>query len=157
MLIRPMQTTDLPEIIAIEKLSFSEPWSYSAFEEDLLNPTTYYYVWVEDDEIQGYAGFWKILDEGNITNIAFAPEHRGKGKGKRLVAFLKQAACELGIKELILEVRESNTRAIRAYQDNGFSVIGLRKDYYTNPSENALLMRANVLKEATNEHGTENN
>ena len=147
--IREMCLADIEAVLRIEKESFSLPWSAAAFENELNNPDTFYYVWIEDDEPMGYAGFWKILTDGNITNIAFSQSARGQGRGQKLVAFLKEKAGQMGITAMTLEVRKSNAAAIAVYQKNGFQIAGMRKDYYRKPAEDALIMWAEIKKEET--------
>ena len=147
--IREMCLADIEAVLRIEKESFSLPWSAAAFENELNNPDTFYYVWIEDDEPMGYAGFWKILTDGNITNIAFSQSARGQGRGQKLVAFLKEKAGQMGITAMTLEVRKSNAAAIAVYQKNGFQIAGMRKDYYRKPMEDALIMWAEIKKEET--------
>ncbi|RRD96140.1 ribosomal-protein-alanine N-acetyltransferase [Clostridiales bacterium COT073_COT-073] len=156
-LIREMQISDIPEVLEIEEDSFSSPWTEAAFVNELLNPCAYYYVWEENKRVIGYAGFWKILEDINITNIAFKSEQRGKGKGSALLLFVMDAARKLGAEAVTLEVRESNAAAIAVYHKNGFYSAGIRKDYYTKPTENALIMWAKVKKEESHEDGTKSN
>lgn len=147
--IREMRLSDIEAVLRIEKESFSLPWSAAAFENELNNADTFYYVWTEDDAPVGYAGFWKILTDGNITNIAFSQSARGQGRGQKLVAFLKEKAGQMGITAMTLEVRKSNAAAIAVYQKNGFQIAGMRKDYYRKPAEDALIMWAEIKKEET--------
>ena len=147
--IREMCLSDIEAVLRIEKESFSLPWSAAAFENELNNPDTFYYVWIEDNEPVGYAGFWKILTDGNITNIAFSQSARGQGRGQKLVSFLKEKAGQMGITTMTLEVRKSNAAAIAVYQKNGFQIAGMRKDYYRKPAEDALIMWAEIKKEET--------
>ena len=147
--IREMCLSDIEAVLRIEKESFSLPWSAAAFENELNNPDTFYYVWIEDNEPMGYAGFWKILTDGNITNIAFSQSARGQGRGQKLVSFLKEKAGQMGITAMTLEVRKSNAAAIAVYQKNGFQIAGMRKDYYRKPAEDALIMWAEIKKEET--------
>ena len=151
--IRKMTNQDIPAVREIEMESFSTPWSEEAFFNELANPNAHYYVW-ENEKIIAYAGFWLVLDEAGITNIAVRKSERGKGIGQQLVAFLRNEAEELGALAITLEVRESNVPAIAVYQKNGFYPVGIRKDYYTKPTENALIMWAKPKKEDSHEHGT---
>lgn len=154
--IRPMTKQDLPEVIRIEEESFSTPWSRESFENELDNPMTHYYVCLQEGVIIGYGGFWNIMGEANITNIAIAGPKRGQGMGSQFVAMLMKEAKRLNITAMTLEVRESNHSGIRIYQKNGFQSAGIRKNYYTKPIENALIMWVQLQKEVHYEHGTEN-
>lgn len=155
--IRSMEIGDLPRILEIEAESFTSPWTEASFLNELANPKTYYYVWQEDENIVGYAGFWKIFEEINITNIAIAKAYRGRGIGSAFVAYLKEKAGQLGAKAISLEVRQGNRPAIATYQKNGFYTAGIRKNYYTKPSENALIMWAELKKEDSHEDGRKSN
>lgn len=144
MIIREMQSSDIPIILEIEKESFSSPWNEEAFQNELSNPMTHYYVWEENGQAVGYIGFWKVFEEAHITNIAFALSERGQGKGTRLIAHVMEQAKSMGILAMTLEVRESNEIARKVYQKNGFREVGIRKDYYTKPLENALIMWVDI-------------
>lgn len=155
--IRKMKKEDISVVCEMERASFSTPWSQESFESELKKPNAHYFVWELNREIIGYAGFWIVLEEAGITNIAVKESERGKGYGKGLTAFLLREAARLGAEAVTLEVRESNAAAISVYQKNGFTVAGVRKDYYVKPTENALIMWAKVKKEESYEQGTKSN
>ncbi|MBE7092682.1 MAG: ribosomal-protein-alanine N-acetyltransferase [Clostridiales bacterium] len=129
----------LDEIDLIEKDSFKEPWSKDAYEKEINNPLSTICVITVNDEVVAYGGFWKILDEGDINNIAVKKEYRGKGFGKMLMNALTEEAKEQNIKAMTLEVRVSNKSAIELYKKFGFVEAGVRKKYYSD-SEDALIM-----------------
>lgn len=138
---RPMELVDLTRIEEVENLSFTTPWSRKAFYNELvLNQFAHYTVVTVDGVIAGYCGFWLILDEAHITNIAIHPDYRGRGLGRALLRYVMQLAQELGATSMILEVRVSNDIARGLYESLGFVRIGLRKGYYADNKEDAILM-----------------
>ena len=116
------------------------------FESEVGSPFTVYFVALAGDEVAGYAGMWKILDEGHITNIAVSPRYRRKGLGSLLLNKLIEIAEENKIKVLMLEVRKSNEAAIGLYV-KGFEQVGLRRNYYADNNEDAVLMNFTIRKE----------
>jgi ribosomal-protein-alanine N-acetyltransferase len=138
--IRQMCYSDLDEIAEIEKLSFPIPWSRDMLEDELFNPRAWYRVAAFEGRIAGYAGMWKILDEGHITNIAVHPDFRRRGLGAALLRDLIEHAESCGINALTLEVRVGNKPAICLYESLGFTVEGRRKRYYQDNHEDALIM-----------------
>lgn len=140
MVIRKGTKEDIEAIYNIELESFSVPWSLESITKELENEVAYYVVAEEDGQVLGYAGLWDVVGEGQITNIAVRPSGRRKGIGKKLVEGLMAYGKEEGLEVLILEVRASNEAAIRLYSQAGFKDIGKRKNYYTKPTEDAILM-----------------
>ena len=138
--IRRMRQEDVPGVLQVEEESFSQPWSARAFHMELESPIAYYLV-AEDREgkILGYAGFWGILDQGDITNIAVRKDARRAGVGRQLLEKLIHLALLRGTARLNLEVRASNTGAIALYESFGFSQVGRRRGFYQKPEEDALL------------------
>lgn len=136
----PMTAEHIPQIAALEKRCFSDPWSENALREELFNDTASFLAAVaEDGTVVGYAGLHCVLDEGYIANIAVAPEYRRQGvAGELLGVFLRFGRANLGF--LTLEVRASNEPAISLYRKFGFREAGRRKNYYTAPQEDAILM-----------------
>ena len=129
----------LDEIDQIEQSSFKEPWSKEAYEKEINNPLATYLVITKEDEVVAYGGFWKILDEGDINNIAVKKEYRKMGFGKMLMEALIEKAKEQQIKAITLEVRVTNENAINLYKKLGFKEAGVRKKYYSD-NEDALIM-----------------
>lgn len=138
--IRLMQESDLPSVVAIERISFSTPWSETLFFNELYKQCSIPKVAVIGDRIAGYICANHVADEGHILNLAVHPDFRGKGIAKILVKHsleeLKENACRF----LYLEVRVSNNAARKLYEGFGFSVVGTRKIYYTEPNEDAVIM-----------------
>lgn len=137
----PMKKEHIEDVLKIEELSFSIQWSREAFIQEVMhNKLARYLVIIEDDRVIAYGGMWFILDEAHITNIAVHPDYRGKGKGRQLVAALIDLANKEGIEQLTLEVRRSNYVAISLYESFNFETIGIRKGFYFDNKEDALIM-----------------
>ncbi|NLG24429.1 MAG: ribosomal protein S18-alanine N-acetyltransferase [Clostridiales bacterium] len=144
--IRLMTVDDVDAVHAIEAVSFTPPWSREAFvKETTENRCARYLVIEEDGAPIGYAGVWLVLDEGHITNIAIAPDRRGKGYGERLLRALIQLAADTGLSFLTLECRRSNAAAQALYHKLGFVDVGYRKRYYPDNAEDALVLTLTQL------------
>lgn len=135
-----MQAKHIEDLARIEKLCFSKPWSYEALAEELSNPLAVFFVAELDGKTVAYAGMHHIIDEGYITNIAVHPDYRRRGLGTALVRVLDSYARDNGLAVLTLEVRQSNATAINIYKDAGFVEEGVRKDFYEDPVEDAIIM-----------------
>lgn len=139
--IRNMEKQDIDGVLIIEHSSFATPWSRQAFINELeYNRFANYLVMEYNDEIIGYCGLWVIIDEAHITNIAIKPEYRGKKLGELLLKHSLQVARQLGGLKLSLEVRLSNCTAQNLYKKFGFQPGGIRKNYYIDNQEDALVM-----------------
>lgn len=129
------------DIYKIELDSFTIPWSKSALEKDALeNKMSCYIVAIEDEKIIGYAGMWHVVTEGHITNIAVDSEHRQKGVGQMLLHELTKIAIEREMVGITLEVRMNNIPAQKLYLKHGYKVEGIRKNYYSDTKEDAIIM-----------------
>ncbi|WP_297987203.1 ribosomal protein S18-alanine N-acetyltransferase [Anoxybacillus sp.] len=138
---RFMTLQDLDRIIEIEQLSFTLPWSRSSFYQELTNnPYARYIVMEYDGQVIGYCGMWLVMDEAHITNIAVLPQFRGKKLGEALMRQAMVLAREEGAQTMTLEVRVSNTVAQSLYRKLGFLNGGIRKRYYSDNQEDALVM-----------------
>lgn len=138
---RYMKEEDIDQILKIEELSFATPWTRQSFENELkLNQFAVYLVLEKDGEIVGYCGMWLIVDEAHITNIAVLPEFRGQKLGEAILRMIMEVAKKRGAKSMTLEVRVSNTVAQSLYRKLGFMNGGIRKNYYTDNYEDALVM-----------------
>ncbi|MCX7843648.1 MAG: ribosomal protein S18-alanine N-acetyltransferase [Clostridia bacterium] len=128
-------------VMAVEKLSFKIPWSRNAFIEEITkNKFAIYFTARINGMIAGYAGMWKVFDEGHITNIAVHPEFRRNGVGSALLEKLIERAKAEGITKMTLEVRKSNYAAQKLYSKYGFLDGGVRKAYYSDNNEDAIIM-----------------
>lgn len=138
-IIRDMAESDIKEIAELEKECFSEPWSEDSLKDELTNETARFYVLRDNEKLLGYIGANNICGEIYITNVAVNSACRGKGYGKRLVNhLLKQSKLEKAL-FVTLEVRKSNANAIALYEKCGFKKIGERKNFYSKPTEDALI------------------
>ena len=143
-----MDVRDLAEVHAIEVRSFSNPWHKTTFLGEIQNRSVAYpYVAVSDPDhkIIGYILFWLLDDEAQINNVAVHPDNRGKGIGEELVRFALDKIRHLGGTFVTLEVRQSNAVAIKLYLKMGFTVLGVRKGYYSNPIEDADVLSFDLL------------
>lgn len=138
--IREMRRRDLDQILEIEELCFPLPWSRESFLTELKNPLAQYIVAQEGFVLQGYAGVWLIFDEGHITNVAVHPRARGRRIGELLLANIMALASANGAVVVTLEVRPSNDAALSLYRRMGFEEKGLRRGYYLDNGEDALIM-----------------
>ena len=138
----PMNADHLDELVELERICFSTPWSRNMLAEELDNACSAFLVAVDANEkVVGYAGLQVVLDEGYIANIAVFPEHRRKGVAGQLLQVFMNFAEANRLAFLTLEVRASNAPAIALYEKLGFAQVGLRKNYYRNPKEDALILR----------------
>ncbi|NTW70877.1 MAG: ribosomal protein S18-alanine N-acetyltransferase [Eubacteriaceae bacterium] len=135
-----MTESDVEEIAKLEKLSFALPWTESMLWDELENPIAEYTVMKIDGKLAGYGGMWHILEEGHITNIAVSPDFRKSGFGKMLLDEMIRKAEAKEISSFTLEVRRSNTDAVDLYKRAGFIEAGVRKGYYTDNNEDAIIM-----------------
>ncbi|CAB3389408.1 ribosomal protein S18-alanine N-acetyltransferase [Kyrpidia spormannii] len=145
LIIRPMRTSDLDRIQEIERASFTVPWSRNAFYGELAdNHFARYIVAQRGDLVVGYAGMWLILDEAHITNIAVHPEARRQHVGETLLRYAMAYARSQGAMRMTLEVRVSNAPAQHLYRKLGFTAKGVRRGYYTDNHEDAIIMWAEL-------------
>ena len=139
--VRPMTLDDLDGVMAVEQESFLTPWSRSAFEEELVkNRLARYLVALDADSIVGYAGTWLVINEAHVTNVAVHAGRRREGIGRLLMEALMQMARDAGMESMTLEVRVSNEAAKTLYQQLGFVSAGVRKNYYSETKEDALIL-----------------
>ena len=139
--IRLATVDDAQAIYDIEQQSFSVPWSLESVLAELEGADNKLYMVIcEDEHIVGYAGAWLVYDEGQITNIAIHPEHRRAGYGSKMTRKLTQMLRKQGMKHIFLEVRVSNIAAQAMYRRLGFTAVGVRKQFYSDPIEDGLIM-----------------
>mgnify|MGYP002514957208 CR=1 FL=1 len=147
-IIRRMTMADVDGVAAVEAATFPTPWSRDAFASEMKNVAARYLVAEKDGKIIGYAGAWIIIDESHITNIAVLSDYRGQGIGRRLTEGLMQYLSNLGAVYATLEVRRGNTVAQNLYVSLGFIKLGVRKRYYEDNGEDALIMVCDHMPEA---------
>ncbi len=136
----PFDEEYVDDVLYISTLSFITPWTRESIEKELENRFARYVVAKKDNVIIGFGGIWLILDEGHITNIAVHPEFRGIGAGDMIVEALIELCKLEGINSMTLEVRASNIVAQSLYKKHGFIEEGIRKHYYTDTKEDAVIM-----------------
>lgn len=135
-----MTSGHLDDVYIIETECFSHPWSRQSLEEELNNETSLFLVAKEENGVIGYIGMSIVIDEGYIFNVAVREKYRNKGAATALINELVTYGKKNNFSFITLEVRESNLPAISLYSKFGFIKAGERKDYYSNPKENAILM-----------------
>ena len=135
-----MTAADVPYVAAIETMCFRDPWSENSVRSELSNPLSVWLVAEENGVVRGYVGSQTVLDETDMMNIAVHPDFRRKGIAAALITKLVSQLKARGSRILRLEGRESNAPAIALYESLGFAQLGLRKNYYRNPKENALIL-----------------
>ena len=136
---------DLPAMAEVERRCFHTPWSEESLRDDLTgNPLSVYMVLeAESGDVAGYMSLWRILDEGHINNVAVLPEYRRRGGASEMLEFMLEYSEKNGISSHTLEVRVSNEGAIGLYRKFGFKEAGVRKGYYEDNGEDALIMWRN--------------
>ena len=127
----------------LEKTCFSTPWSESGLNEEIENPQSHFIVAENEDDVLGYIGVQEIVGEAYITNIAVFPEYRRQGVAQELLQKAIDGAKSRDCVFITLEVRKSNSNAIALYEKLDFKNVGERKNFYTNPTENAIIMTKN--------------
>ena len=139
---RLASSADLDGVLAIEDASFSNPTTRAWYETELLRPEVcfIYVLRTAEHPVAAFCAFWLVADQAHVNNLAVMPELRGRGLGTQLLEALIAEAAHIGATVVTLEVRESNKPALHLYQSAGFKEEGVRKNYYTNPVEDALIL-----------------
>jgi len=140
--LRPMRAGDLDAVTALERVCFSDPWSRQSFESEIDDPDNIHWarVALRDERLAGYVIGWFVLDEAHVANLAVAPMYRFLGLGRRLLLLSIGEARRRQARWLGLEVRPSNAAALALYQGLGFRLTGVRKRYYRDNGEDALVL-----------------
>lgn len=150
----PMHARDLDEVVAIERASFTLPWSRGAFLYEMeQNRVARCWVIRADERVVGYVCLWEIGDEVHVTNIAIRPESRRRGLGRTLLANVLEDARHRQLRVVGLEVRPSNQEALGLYESFGFKVVGRRKGYYYDTGEDALVMELRLEAQTVDGRG----
>jgi ribosomal-protein-alanine N-acetyltransferase len=133
---------DLEGVLEVEAESFTNPWTREMYAWELQNRSVCHILVVRTDDcrVAGFCAFWLVFDEIHINNVAMRPRFRGRGIGTALLHHVLDEATRLGARRATLEVRASNEGARRLYQRLGFYVAGTRRNYYSNPVEDALIL-----------------
>lgn len=148
LIIRKMTQHDINSVLEIEEASFPVPWSHDSFMSEIRNPLALYLVVEEGPLIQGYGGVWKIFDEAHITNVAVHPRARKRGVGEMLMNRIIEVMILQGVIWLTLEVRPSNDSARNLYERLQFRQVGVRKGYYSDNGEDAIIMTKELVGKA---------
>lgn len=141
--IRRMRESDLPGVLEIERVSFSNPWSADTFKGEIQNESiSFPMVVVEQpgEKVVAYVIYWRIHDDVQINNVAVHPDYRRLGIGETMLRNIIEKLKKAGVSLISLDVRLSNSAAISFYKKLGFEVLGTRKGYYTCPDEDAYVM-----------------
>ena len=145
--IRDVRPENIDEVFELEKRCFSRPWTREALFRQMRDKNCDFLAAIDSGEVLGYIGMMSVLDEGYISNVAVAPEHRRQGVADALIdCLVSRRASDLSF--ITLEVRASNVPAISLYEKHGFSAVGRRKNYYDDPKEDAVLMTVFFKTEA---------
>lgn len=137
----PMAEVHLDGVVELEEATFSIPWSRADFEREIKeNSMAIYYVAAEEGKILGYAGMWHVVTEGHITNVGVLEEMRGRGIGSMLMEKMMETARKKKMTGMTLEVRMGNAPAQALYHKFGFRAEGVRKNYYADTKEDAIIM-----------------
>lgn len=139
-IIDKLKKDDPTKLAELDKRCFAIPWSQKAFSDEVNNKIAHYFIARDGERIVGYAGFWEVCGEGDITNIAVDADYRRKHIGSRLIEEMIKSAYEMRLELLTLEVRRSNKAAQGLYEKYGFEVLGERKGYYSDNREDAIIM-----------------
>jgi len=145
LVLRPMTLSDVSEVVRIETTAFSTPWSERTFRSLLHRSGVELWVAEWGDQLAAYAILWKVLDEGELANIAVRKDLRGCGIGSGILNRILEVAEDSGVRSLYLEVRESNGLAREMYARRGFHEIGVRKGYYEVPREDARVLKKSLV------------
>jgi [ribosomal protein S18]-alanine N-acetyltransferase len=138
---RAMTESDLDRVLEIERSSFTMPWTEATFRGLLRRRDAHLFVAEASSEVLGYAVVWVVVDQAELGDIAVAADWRGRGLGRLLLDTVLERARREGVRQLFLEVRPSNEGALRLYQRYGFEEVGRRRNYYSDPREDALVLR----------------
>jgi len=145
--IGPMRHSDIEGVSKLERRCYTLPWSSSAYVTEINNPNAHYLVGKTlDGDLIAYGGIWVIMDELHITTLAVDPSYRGQKVGERLLIVLMEEGIRRGASRATLEVRQSNRVAQNLYRKYGFQEVAMRRSYYSDNGENAVIMWAEELR-----------
>lgn len=139
-LVRKMTEEDLDRVMVIEKEAFALPWSRESYLSELKNSFAVYLVCDVEGEVAGYGGIWVVFEQAHITNVAISQDYHLRGLGKSLMLELEKVARQKKATHILLEVRPSNLAARTMYKKLGFVDMSIRKAYYSDNKEDAIVM-----------------
>jgi ribosomal-protein-alanine N-acetyltransferase len=144
--VESMKVEDLDDVLKVEASCFKNSWSRYAFLSELTENKLSRYIIVKiGEKLVGYAGMWLVFDEAHVTNIGLLPEYRGFGIGELLMRYLINLALKNGAEKMTLEVRKTNYIAQNLYSKLGFEPSGIRKGYYMDDHEDAIIMWKDLI------------
>lgn len=146
LVIRKMRQEDIGRVASLERQIFSDPWNERGIEDTWKQKQAFVLTAFEDGELIGYLILYYVLEEGEIARIAVDPKYRCMGVGSQMFSELEHLCENYGIVKLLLEVREGNKKARSFYEKHGFIIDGKRKNFYTDPVENAILMSCDLVQ-----------
>lgn len=135
-----MQESHIPQVLEFERIVNPSPWSEKSLKSELQNSQATYFVALKKDVVIGFCGYWTVIDEAHITNVSVKQDHQKQGVGYKLMQELLKNANENGITCSTLEVRVGNVAAIRMYEKLGYKLSAVRKQYYPDNREDAIVM-----------------
>jgi ribosomal-protein-alanine N-acetyltransferase len=144
--IEKMESKHIDEVVEIEKASFLSPWTMAMYTQESVLECSNCFVIIVDEELAAYISSWTVLDECTINKIACRSDLRRRGYSTMLLNHLIQKVCGNSVKDILIEVRESNDMARAFYKKSGFFIKGFRKGYYSDTKEDAILMSLDVGK-----------
>ncbi len=142
----PMSITDLPEVVEIELTTIYSPWSGEMFRKEIESRNPGLKTFRFKSQLIGYFCFWRVLNEAHLLNLALHADFRGKGLGRFLMRNLEQTCNEMEISKILLEVAETNFVAIKLYKNFGFVKVGIRKKFYQETGDDAILMEKRLQR-----------
>ena len=140
LVIKPLTEEYVDQVCVLEEEAFSMPWHRESFLEMIENVNACYLVGIINNQVVASCGLRNIVGDGEITNVVTATDMRGKGIGKMMLLKLMEQGIQMGVEAFTLEVRKSNEAAIHLYEKLGFVTEGIRKNFYEEPKEDALIM-----------------
>ena len=140
LVIRPLADEYVDQVCVLEEEAFSMPWHRESFMEMIMNKDACYLVGIINDDVVASCGLRNIVGDGEITNVVTAGNRRGQGLGRQMLLKLMEEGRKMGVEAFTLEVRKSNAAAIHLYESLGFVTEGIRKNFYEEPAEDALIM-----------------
>ena len=147
--ITTMEMSHIPAIAALEADHFSAPWDEASIRAELENPLALWLAAVDESgAVLGYVGSQSCFEDADILNVCVRPEARRRGLAEALMTELERRLIPKGVEKITLEVRASNEPAIRLYEKLGYSQVGIRKNYYEKPREDALILQKSLLSES---------